>query len=108
MFYYFDDIIKIEDFDNILLGEKSYHNILIYISYKTLTDAKPLHIRFDKLNGFIRVYDGTSLLFDPEKYDAIYSRIRYLVSERSSYYICVSHNYAKTKIDSYDSLHLEH
>ena len=37
--YYFDDIIKIEefDFDNILLDEKPYRNILIYdISYKTL------------------------------------------------------------------------
>ena len=31
IFYYFDDIIKIEDFDfdNILLDEKSYENILI-------------------------------------------------------------------------------
>ena len=30
--YYFDDIIKIEDFDfdNILLDGKSYENILIY------------------------------------------------------------------------------
>ena len=39
MCYYFDDIIKFEDFNfgNILLDEKSYENILIYdISYKTL------------------------------------------------------------------------
>ena len=30
--YYFDDIIKIEDFhlDNILIDEKSYENILVY------------------------------------------------------------------------------
>ena len=36
--YYFDDIIKIEDFDpdNILIDEKSYENILVYIiSYKS-------------------------------------------------------------------------
>ena len=42
--YYFDDIIKIEDFDfnNILINEKSYENILDYgISYKTLIGAKP-------------------------------------------------------------------
>ena len=85
MFYHFDDIIKIEDFDfdNILLGKKSYHNILIHISYKTLIDAKPLHIRFNRVNGVIRVYDGTSVLFGPEKYDAIYNRIRYLKSEKS-------------------------
>ena len=39
MCYYFDDIIKFEDFDldNILLDEKQYEDILIYdISYKTL------------------------------------------------------------------------
>ena len=60
--YYFDDIIKIENcnLDNILIDRKSYENILVYnISYKTLSDAKSLHIRFDKINGFIRVYDGT-------------------------------------------------
>ena len=30
--YYFDDILKIEDFDidNILIDEKSYKNILVY------------------------------------------------------------------------------
>ena len=53
---YFDDITKIEDFDfhNILLDEKSNENILVYdISYKTLIDAKPLRIRFDKVEGFI-------------------------------------------------------
>ena len=33
------------DFGNILLDEKSYE-----ISYKTLTGAKPLCIRFDKID----------------------------------------------------------
>ena len=59
--YYFDDIIKFEDFDfyNILIDEKSQENILIYdISYKTLIGSKSLHIRFNKMNGFIRIYDG--------------------------------------------------
>ena len=53
--YCFDDIIKMEDsnFDNTLLDEKSYENILIYdISYKTLISAKLLLIGFDR--GFIR------------------------------------------------------
>ena len=43
--YYFDDIIKIEDFDldNFLIDEQSYENILVYkISYKSLIDSKPL------------------------------------------------------------------
>ena len=45
--YYFDDIIKLEDFDldNILIDKKSHGNILIYnISYKTLIDPKPLRL----------------------------------------------------------------
>ena len=43
------------DFDNILLDEKSYENILVYdISYKTLICAKPLRIRFHNVDGFIR------------------------------------------------------
>ena len=45
---YFNDIIKIEDFDfnNILLDEKSYKITLVYvISYKTFIVAKPIRIR---------------------------------------------------------------
>ena len=44
-YYYFDDIIKIEDFylDNTLMDEKSNENILVYsILYKILITAKPL------------------------------------------------------------------
>ena len=53
--YYFDDLIKLKDFDlnNTLIDEKSHKNILIYdISYKTLIDLKPLLIGFDKINRF--------------------------------------------------------
>ena len=53
--YYFDDIIKIEDFnfDNILINEK-YENILGYdISYKTLIGTNPLRIRFDRINNLL-------------------------------------------------------
>ena len=67
--YYVDDIISdIDfDFDKILLDEKSYknkyENILIYdILYKTLMGAKPLRIRFDKIDGFIKTYDGIRYL----------------------------------------------
>ena len=79
--YYFDDMIKIENFDldNILIDEKSYENILVYnISYKTLIATKPLLIRFDKIDAFIRVYDGTRylILLGNEKYDFICNRIR--------------------------------
>ena len=65
IWYYFNDIIKTEDFDfdNILIDEKSYENILVYnISYKSLIESKPLRIRFDKIDEVIRVYDGTRYL----------------------------------------------
>ena len=45
--YYFDDIMRVLDIDfsDVLLGEKSYQNILIFdISYKTLMGVNPLHI----------------------------------------------------------------
>ena len=50
--YYFDDILKVEDINvnDILLGEKSYENILVYnILYKKFMDAKALRISFDKV-----------------------------------------------------------
>ena len=65
MCYYLDDIIELADidFDNILIDEKSHANTLIYdISHKTLIGAKPLQIRFDKIDRFIRIYDGTRYL----------------------------------------------
>ena len=81
------------------------HNIL----YKTFIGAKPLHIRFDNVYGFIRVYDGTLYLalFGSEKYDAIYNRIIYLISQKSGFTYGFSHNYAIIIIDSYDSLLLK-
>ena len=70
--YYFDDIMTVTDiyFSDILLDEKSYKafkNILIYeISYKTFTGSIPLRIRSDKIDGFIKIYDGikNSAFFD--------------------------------------------
>ena len=43
--------------------------------------VKPWPITFNKINGFIRVYDGTRylLLFEDEEYDFIYNRIRFLI-----------------------------
>ena len=92
------------------MDEKSYKNILFYdILYKTLIGAKPLRIRFDKVNEFIRVHDETRylVLFDPEKYDAIYNRIRYLIRLKSGTTYVISHNFANIKIYSYDASPLE-
>ena len=76
--------------------------------YKLLIDSKPLRIRFDKTDGFIRAYDETRylVLFGSEKYRSIYNRIRYLKSVKSGIINIISHNYAKIKVDSYDSLPL--
>ena len=73
---YFNGNIKFEDldFDNILLDEKSYKNILIYgVLYKILIGAKPLRIICNKVDRFLRDYDGTKylVLFG-------YNRIRHL------------------------------
>ena len=71
MLFYFSDIIKFEDFDfdNILINEKVYKNILIYnIFYRALIGPKPQHIRFDKINGFIRVYNVTLWNFNDMQY----------------------------------------
>ena len=60
--YHFDNVIKFKDFDldNILLNKQSYENILVNsISNKTLIGANPSRFRFNKIDGFIRVYDGT-------------------------------------------------
>ena len=51
---------------------------MIYdISYKNLLGPKPLLIRFDKIDGFIKTYDGTTYLtlFGYKIYDAICSKI---------------------------------
>ena len=103
---------KIEDSDcnNNLLDKKSYGSILICdILYKTLIGAKPLCIRFDKEDGFIRVYNGTIylLLFGGEKHDFIYNRVRHLIGVINGVTYVFSHISAKIKADSYDSLPLE-
>ena len=108
----FDDRIKCEDFDfdKILIDENSYQNILVYIiSYKTLMDAPPNHMSFNKIYEFVRVYDGTRylLLFWGQKYDFIYNSIRYLIQGKSSITYVIFHYYAKIKVDSFDSLPLE-
>ena len=76
------------------------------ISYKTLIDPKPMRIRLDKIGGFIRIYDGTRnlTLFGSQKYDAVYDRIRYLISLKNCITYIFSHFFAKIKLDSFDSL----
>ena len=109
---YFNDIIKLEDFDlgNMLIDRKSHENILIYdILYKTLIESKPLSIRFDKIDGFIRPYDGTwyLTLFGCGKYNVIDNKIRYLIKLKSGITCIFSHYFTNTKVDTFDSLLIE-
>ena len=56
------------------MDENSYWNIFVYnIWYKTVIGITSLRIRFNKVDGFIIVYDETRyvVLVGPEKYDAI-------------------------------------
>ena len=85
------------DFDNILIKERSYKNILAYnISHKTFIEAKRLRIRFDNVDEIIWVYDGNRyiVLFGVEKHDFIYNRIRYLIEVKSSITYVISHKYS--------------
>ena len=99
--HYFDDIIKIEDFDfcNILINEKAHENIFVSdMSCKTLIGAEHLSIGFNKINQFIRVYDGNRylILFRHEKCDFIFNSIRYPIDLKSGIIHVISHYYAKT------------
>ena len=64
--------------------------------------AKPLRIRFDKIDGFIKIYDGVRylVLFASERHNKIYDRIRYLLSKKSGITDFISHNFPKIRIDS--------
>ena len=114
--YYFDDIIKDRDIYSVDISwdEKSYEtyqNILFYnISYKSSTGPKPLHIRFDKRNGFIRVLDAEIedlVLFDYELFDKTCDRIKYLISKKNGITDSINHNFGKIRIDSYNFLSIE-
>ena len=67
--------------------------------------TKSLCIRSNKINGFIRVYDGTRylVLFGAEKYDFIYNRVRYLIGVKCDITYVVSHDYIEIKVDSFEN-----
>ena len=86
-----------------LLYKEKYENILIYgISYKPLMGAKPMHIRFNKIDEFIKVYDGIRYLviFDYWWCDEIYNRIRFLKRKKRGITNSINHNVAGIRIDS--------
>ena len=116
MCYYFDNIVRVGEinFSDILLDEKlyktKYRNNLIYgISYKAFMGSITLHITFDKIDGFIKIYDGIKylVLFCHSWYDEICDRIEYLISEKSGVTDSFNHNFATIRNDSHNSLPIE-
>ena len=89
---------------------KTYENVLIYdISYKNCMGSIPLRIRFDEIDGFIKIYDGTRclVLFCQSWYNEICDRIKYLINKESGIADSINHNFAKIRIDWYNSLPIE-
>ena len=70
--------------------------------------AKPLRIRFDIIDGFLRVYDGIRyLVLRLKTMISFYNRIKYLVGVKGSITYVFCHNHGRIKVDSHDSLTLE-
>ena len=65
-----------------------------------------MRIRFDKIDRIISIYDGTRYLtlFSTKKGGAIYNRIRYRISLKSSIRYIFSHYFLEIKVDSFDYL----
>ena len=70
---------------------------------------KPLRIRFDKINRFIKIHDKIRylVLFDYSYCDKICDKIKYLISEKSGIKDSINHTFGRIRIDSYDSLSIE-
>ena len=70
---------------------------------------KPLRIWFKKIDGFIKIHDGVRylILFAPERYNAVCDKINYLISEKNGVTYSINHNFARIRIDSYNSLPIE-
>ena len=78
--------------------------------------GKPLRIRFDKREGVIKIYNGIRYLeflnlysaindwINSRIYNVIFDRINDLISEKSNITDGTDHNFARIRIDSYNSL----
>ena len=47
--------------------------------------SRPVRIRFDKIDGFIKIYDGIRylIILDHDRLDKIWDSIKYVISEKS-------------------------
>ena len=95
---YFHDIMRVIDINfDISLDKKLNKNISIYnISYKIDIREKPLLLRFDKIGGFIRIYNGIRYLVLLEC-NEIYDKSRYIISETSGITDSINCNFFKNQ-----------
>ena len=77
--------------------------------FKISLGAKPFGVRYDEIDGFIKIYGGIRwfVLFDGW-FDRTCDRIKYLISEKNG----ISDNsnlniFARIRIDSHNSLRIE-
>ena len=68
--------------------------------------STPLRVRFDKIDGYIKIDDRIRylVLFGHGWYDEICDRIKYLISKRSGIADSTNHNFARIRIDLHTSL----
>ena len=95
---YFHDIMRVIyiNFD-ISLDKKLNKNISINnISYKIDIREKPLLLRFDKIGGFIKIYNGIRYLVLLEC-NEIYDKSRYIISETSGITDSINCNFFKNQ-----------
>ena len=61
-----------------------------------------LRIRFDKIDGFIKTYNGIRYLalFGHTQYDEICDRVKYLINKKGSMTDSINHNFASIRTDS--------
>ena len=122
IYYFFNDIINIKNFDsnNIQIDEKQYENILIYyIGFVTMKDSKhvrinsvnPLYLIFNKVNGYLEEMNENKYLTlvhsnegkqKIKKYGKLWIKIRdliRLITKNSNDY---DEKYTKIKFNSVD------
>ena len=123
-YYFFNNIINIEDFDpdNIKIDGKSYKNIFIYyIGYVTIDkdlkiySAKTLYLIFGEMNGFFEVINENRYLrLVPtneskekiKKYEEIWIKIKDLIRSRTKNLDDYDEKHMEIKFDSDDNLPL--
>ena len=68
-----------------------------------------MRIRFDKVDGITKIYNGTKYLelFGPQIYYAVYDRTNCLINEKNDAKYIINHNFARTRIDSCNSLPIQ-